>query len=43
VDRSVDAVRARFGRGAIGYAGVVFSKVARVPEPFRELAERDAG
>ncbi|MBO0894570.1 MAG: hypothetical protein J2O39_09340, partial [Acidimicrobiales bacterium] len=41
VDRSVDAVRARFGRDAIGYAGVIFSKVARVPEPFRELAERD--
>jgi DNA polymerase-4 len=41
VDRSVDAVRARFGRDAIGYAGVVFSRVARVPEPFRELAEHD--
>jgi DNA polymerase-4 len=42
VDRSVDAVRARFGRDAIGYAGVVFSGVARVPEAFRELAEHDA-
>jgi DNA polymerase IV len=41
VDRSVDAVRARFGRAAIGYGGVVFSDAARVPEPFRELAEHD--
>jgi DNA polymerase-4 len=40
VDRSVDAVRARFGRESIGYATVVFSDVGRVPEAFRELAER---
>jgi DNA polymerase-4 len=40
-DRSVDAVRARFGRGAVGYAAVVFSDMGRVPEAFRELAERD--
>jgi DNA polymerase-4 len=39
-DRSVDAVRARFGRSAVGYATVVFSDVGRVPEAFRELAER---
>ena len=39
VDRSVDAIRARFGHGAVGYATVVFSDAARVPEAFRELAE----
>jgi DNA polymerase-4 len=38
-DRSVDAIRAKFGRGAIGYAGVVFAGADRVPEEFRELAE----
>jgi DNA polymerase-4 len=38
-DRSVDAVRARFGRGAVGYASAIFSDVDRVPEAFRELAE----
>ena len=46
-DRSVDAIRIRFGRGAIGYAAIVFSDVGRVPEQFRELAEhalhRDSG
>jgi DNA polymerase-4 len=40
VDRAVDAIRARFGRSAVGYATVVFSSVGRVPEEFRELAER---
>jgi DNA polymerase IV len=39
VDRSVDGIRARFGRGAVGYATVVFSDMDRVPEAFRELAE----
>ena len=39
VDRSVDAIRDKFGRAAIGYATVVFSGVDRVPEEFRELAE----
>jgi DNA polymerase-4 len=38
-DRSVDAIRAKFGRGAIGYASVVFAGADRVPEEFRELAE----
>lgn len=41
LDRSVDAVRARFGREAVGYTGVVFSHVSRVPDEFRELAEHD--
>ena len=39
-DRSVDAIRSRFGRSAIGYAAIVFSDVGHVPEQFRELAER---
>jgi DNA polymerase IV len=39
VDRSVDAIRQKFGRRAIGYATVVFSGIDRVPEEFRELAE----
>ncbi len=39
LDRSVDAVRARFGREAVGYAAIVFSDAERVPEAFRELAE----
>lgn len=40
-DRSVDAIRMRFGRDAIGYAGVVFAGAGNVPEAFRELAEHD--
>jgi DNA polymerase IV len=40
LDRSVDAVRDKFGRDAVGYATVVFSEVAKVPDQFRELAER---
>jgi DNA polymerase-4 len=40
-DLSVDAVRARFGHGAVGYATVVFSDAARAPDEFRELAEHD--
>ncbi|HUJ66641.1 MAG TPA: DNA polymerase IV, partial [Acidimicrobiales bacterium] len=39
VDGSVDAIRAKFGRDAIGYATVVFSDGSRVPEEFRALAE----
>jgi DNA polymerase-4 len=38
-DRSVDAVRLRFGRDAIGYATVLLSDVGQVPDEFRELAE----
>ncbi len=40
VDRSVDAIRTRFGRSAIGYAAVVLSGEEHVPEAFRQLAER---
>jgi DNA polymerase-4 len=40
VDRSVDAIRDRFGRAAVGYAANALSGGDRVPEEFRELAER---
>jgi len=40
VDRSVDAIRDKFGRNAVGYATVALSADDRVPEEFRELAER---
>jgi DNA polymerase-4 len=41
VDESVDAVRKRFGRGAVGYLPVVLNRGHSVPDDFRELAERD--
>ena len=41
VDRSVDAIREKFGRSAIGYAAITLSDNDRVPEEFRQLAERD--
>jgi DNA polymerase-4 len=41
VDRSVDAIRLRFGRDVIGYATTVFAGDAHVPDEFRELVERD--
>ena len=41
VDRSVDAIRERFGHDAVGYAGIVFAEGGGAPEGFRELAERD--
>jgi DNA polymerase-4 len=40
VDRSVDAVRARFGHRSVGYAAARFGDADHVPEAFRELAER---
>jgi DNA polymerase IV len=40
LDRSVDAVRDKFGRSAVGYATIALSTAERVPEEFRELAER---
>jgi DNA polymerase-4 len=41
IDRSVDAVRERFGRDAVGYTSVQLSTQHTVPDEFRELAERD--
>ena len=41
VDHSVDSVRKRFGRTAVGYAAVALSKRALVPDEFRELAEHE--
>jgi len=41
VDRSVDAVRDRFGRDAVGYLAAARLRSAGVPDDFRELAERD--
>ncbi len=42
IDRSVDAVRSRFGRGALDYAVVRFAATPRVPDAFRRLAERSS-
>jgi DNA polymerase IV len=41
VDRSIDAIREKFGRAAVGYATSVFGSAHQVPEEFRELAERE--
>ncbi|MCX6522246.1 MAG: DNA polymerase IV [Actinobacteria bacterium] len=41
VDTSMDAVRRKFGRAAVGYASTALSEHATVPEEFRELAERE--
>lgn len=41
VDRSVDAVRDRFGRASVGYASTSLGGHRSVPDEFRELAERD--
>jgi DNA polymerase-4 len=43
VDRSVDAIRDKFGRTSVGYATAALSAAERVPEEFRELAERRPG
>jgi len=40
LDRCMDAVRERFGGNAVGYASVALSDQTRVPEAFRELAQR---
>jgi DNA polymerase IV len=40
LDSSVDAVRDRFGRDAVGYLPAR-ARAGRVPDEFRELAERD--
>ena len=41
IDHSMDEVRRRFGRSAVGYAGVTLSEMGTVPDEFRELAEHD--
>ncbi len=41
VDHSMDEVRRRFGRGAVGYAGVTLSDHGELPDEFRELAEHE--
>ena len=41
LDRSVDGVRRRFGRDAVGYASVALGRQGSIPDEFRELAERD--
>jgi DNA polymerase IV len=41
VDNSMDAIRRRFGRDAVGYASIVFSAHGSVPDEFRELAEHE--
>ena len=43
LDRSVDAIRERFGRNSVGFATAVLSGEDRVPEEFRQLAERGPG
>jgi DNA polymerase-4 len=41
LDRSMDAVRERFGKGAVSYGSVAFRHGGGVPDEFRELAEHD--
>ena len=41
VDRSMDLVRERFGRSAVGYAAAALSERGAVPDEFRELAQHE--
>jgi DNA polymerase-4 len=41
VDASMDAIRQRFGRDAVGYAPALLGRYGLVPDEFRELAEHD--
>jgi DNA polymerase IV len=41
IDRSMDDIRRKFGRDALGYTSVKMSEFDTVPDEFRELAERD--
>lgn len=41
IDTSIDAVRRRFGRDAVGYLPATLIQSRGVPDDFRELAERD--
>ncbi|MCX8570028.1 DNA polymerase IV [Aminobacter sp. MET-1] len=40
-DRAMDAIRERFGWGAVGYASVALGRAGSVPDAFRELAEKE--
>jgi DNA polymerase-4 len=39
LDRSMDAVRRRYGRDAVGYLPAILERAGGVPDDFRELAE----
>ena len=41
LDRSMDAVRVRFGRDEVGYLPAALARATGVPDDFRELAERE--
>jgi len=41
LDRSVDEVRAKFGRDYVGYGSVALGDRRSVPDEFRELAEKE--
>ncbi|MEA2002898.1 MAG: DNA polymerase IV [Actinomycetota bacterium] len=41
LDRSVDKVRDKYGRKAVGYGSVELGESRSVPDAFRELAEKD--
>ncbi len=40
-DRAVDTIRDRFGREAVGYGSVALGPSRRIPDEFRELAEKE--
>ena len=42
-DRAMDAIRERFERDAVGYAGAALERGPSVPDAFRQLAEKDLG
>src|SRR4051794_11232474 len=42
-DRAMDAIRERFGRDAVGYAGAALERGPFGPRSLRELAEKDLG
>lgn len=41
VDASIDAIRRKFGRDAVGYTSTALSEAGSVPDEFRELAEHE--